>query len=220
MNLDIITSHYVKNYTVVPTPSFVKWDLSNSNPLGMPFMLQYHQSGENLKKVLSKLNFEQRMGLTKEVAKLILRLQSQKSTSCSILSSYTYAEESIMIFQKELLNRHVMGAEHEIDLSEARKQTTLQFIIDLCEHMKGQERHDSPDQHWIWDGFTSLAADMHSRGMIPDVDYFYFTHLALHPAHILVDRVDDKSVEIKCVFGWEHGLFAPQYMSCCPPTWL
>ena len=74
----------------------------------------------------------------------------------------------------------------------------------------------------VWNDFRKIACSMHAHSFIPDAKPFYLCHMDLMARNILVEIVDDFTVNITGLLDWDadYACFCPKFVAYHAPFWL
>ncbi|KKY16847.1 hypothetical protein UCRPC4_g05805 [Phaeomoniella chlamydospora] len=206
---------FVKNRTTLPIPIEVAGDSGSNNALGRPFVLQHMLSGTRLDKVWGQLNHNQRLSLTKEMARFYVEMQDTTNSSAGrlALNLSLRPDGSIQTFD---FSSPVDKAKDPLTPTEP-----FQFMCEKiltwhnCFRISGFE-NGFP----YFSQMLKMVKRMQAiRGTFNPQEY-YLRHNDLYPRNILVSIRDEDTAVITGILDWDDTYFAPTAVAFAPPTWL
>ncbi|KAF2498900.1 hypothetical protein BU16DRAFT_443035, partial [Lophium mytilinum] len=223
---DIAAFRYVADHTNLPVPKIHALDLTSNNALGKPYSLQDRLPGRCLIDAWDEFNHTQKLSLVREMGKALLELQSVTNPCAGIVGpKYIGTKRSFFGLRKpnpEILQFEVPRRDTptgETTTSAAKPQTTLELLLTQFQRFCDWEEANWGAPEPLWANLMMIAVKMGDMGLFEDQG-FYFCHMDLHARNILVQVVDDTTVEISGILDWDSGIFGPKFLSCAPPMWL
>ncbi|KAF2806738.1 uncharacterized protein BDZ99DRAFT_479138 [Mytilinidion resinicola] len=208
------------------TISVEKKGVDYNNALGKPYSLQDRLPGRCLIDAWDEFNHTQKLSLVRAMGIALLEMQSVTNPCAGIVGpKYTSTKRSFFGLRKanpEILQFEVPRRETrtgEPTTPPAKPQSTLELRL-----TQFQRFCDWENAHWgeadpLWDNLKEIAQKMGDMGLFEDQG-FYFCHMDLHARNILVQVIDDTTVEISGILDWDSGVFGPKFLSCAPLMWL
>lgn len=229
---DVAILRYVSQQSSIPVPEITNYDLTPHNPLKRSYVFQTRMSGYSLQQVYPNISKEQIRTITKEIGKIILKLQSVTNAHPGIVEfsskecdSDTFAVRPFDIkapHDKDWMSKPVDHESWDQDKHKSLYEDTLNFFIAQFGRWRADELiKDSSCIAW-WDymhRFVDIAKQMSRLGVFDDNQHC-LCHLDFNARNIMVDPQPDDTISITGVLDWDSAILAPRFVSCAPPWWV
>ena len=101
LDRDIAALRFVRNYTSIPVPEVVTYDLTKANPLDSPYIVQKRIQGYDLQanpgpNYYPNLTHNQKCAVAKELGRILHELQSVEHSSPGLIEATTDSQGSII----------------------------------------------------------------------------------------------------------------------------
>lgn len=228
MPYEITTLAYLKRFRLSLIPEILAHDGSRDNALGSAYTLRKYIPGVPLTELWSKLNLAQKKSFTAWMAEFLLDLNKRKSATAGVISpDQLVARLKRPKTEKWPVPRAFVemldtGLGRAKTGPAATKQTTRAWMVEMCKRQSqwAEEAPGQPLYEHIWNGFVEVIEQMHRLEFLPDEDVFHFWKGEFEAKDFLVGIVDDQSVRVHGIMGWEGAGFVPRFVSTRPPVWL
>ncbi|KAJ5730045.1 uncharacterized protein N7483_004553 [Penicillium malachiteum] len=217
LDYDIAPLKLLRQESSIPVPETVKFDLTSSNALGRPFMLQKRIPGESLYKINADLTHDEKCAIATGLGRVVSELHSIRSTITGRLC-WKSPEEQLMI--------QPFGDQEVVTLLPYEKGPATQSCFDMLrailEPKIEKVAASNPDEVELLEEphLLTMASEMNDLGVLDESSYC-LCHLDLQPRNILAgSSKPTESLALTGVLDWDSAVFAPLIMSCDPPMWL
>ena len=210
---------YIRNYTSIPIPSIVSYDLASTNAIQSPYTLQLRVPGEVLHIAYPQLNLAQKYAFVHQYAEVLRSLQSVTSPVAGELGLIEAGgSEKADVQVLHFVDHWAEGDARNGTKNELEGQTTLGLLLMQFErhHENSKAReYDGP----LFQRLSNVATEMDQLGCLGGSS-FVLDHGDLAPRNIMVHVNDDGLLKISGVLDWDGARFAPRFMSCVAPDWI
>ncbi|EEU40676.1 uncharacterized protein NECHADRAFT_76073 [Fusarium vanettenii 77-13-4] len=206
-------------YTAVGIPHVVaiEEDSSAANPIGQPYILQQRLPGQRLDDIWNKLNHQQRLQVTKDVANFFLDVQKATNSSGGLPDFKESNSCPHAIPTKDFK----FVEDHEDSKRPIKPQHPVNM---LCERLlRWHEKYSGPGfGEGPWLGLIEMVKSMQTlhKTFGPDTPTYHFHHGDLFPRNIMVDTPDDQTATVTGILDWDEAHYAPAIVAFAPPAWL
>ena len=227
---EVAILRYVRQTTTLPVADVISFDATANNHLESGYVIQSRLPGVSLHTTWDELTHEQRCTVAEETGQIILALQTVKNSKPGIVEA-SPANERAQKFSvgpfdikspydvdwKAKIPHHVSDEENDV-----ATQTPLDWFGTQFGRWLAHELHESPAQILYWDyqfRFVQVAKQMDSLGILGDGENC-LCHFDLAARNIMVQIQQNGSLSISGIVDWDSAAFAPEFVSCAPPSWL
>lgn len=222
---DIAVLQFARSRLSGPVARLLSFDLSADNALNNPYTIQERLRGHNLDEIITTLNLGQLKCLVRQLVSSLEEMRGITSTSAGVLrprdkdTSATIHLDKFMVPPRRKIEYHDFPKPPNSPMT---PQTTLELLVEQCNRFK---EHEIETDGWampVWEDFLKIACSMHAHGFIPDTELFYLCHMDLMARNILVEIVDDSTVNISGLLDWDadYACFCPKFVAFRAPFWL
>ena len=233
---EVATLDYIRQHTKISVPHIKAFDLTEENPLKVPYVIQSRVSGICLQTAINQgLSPKQWCSLAKQIAQLIQELQSltnptpgiiENSTKDDGVQNFTVCPFDIRRpFETEWKRRQAQS----LTFSDENRKALYLYEKDTCSFLatqfgrwRAEELRFFPIDILYKDQMRQLAdvaSEMNAYGMF-GANENCLTHMDLAPRNIMVEVGTDDFIQITGILDWDSAIFAPKFVSCRPPWWL
>lgn len=224
MKLDISILQVVGSHLDISIPKAIKYDLSNSNALKKPYVLQNRLQGQPLNVLMRKLNPQQMVSVVQRITKIIEKIAAITTPAAGMISTEVLVGSSTSNIElKQFPVPTPPTAALYPGLAKpcsllSPVQTPLDFIVEQCQRWRVYEMTVKPNViNLLWDKILAVAHSLNRGGWLGD--RFHLVHDDLFPRNILAEVKDSNSVEITGIVDWDISFFAPNCVAFRPPYW-
>ncbi|KAJ5707074.1 hypothetical protein N7488_006875 [Penicillium malachiteum] len=215
LEYDIAPLKLLRQESTIPVPETFKFDLTSSNALGRPFMLQKRIPGKSLWKLYADLPHDEKCAIATGLVKVISELHSIRSTITGRLC-WKSPEEQLMI--------QPCGDQEVSPLlpyeSGLATKSCFDMLRAILEPKIKKVAASDPDAVDLFEDLLAVASEMNDLGVL-DESAYCLCHLDLEPRNVLAGPTKSKEpLALTGVLDWDSAIFAPVVMSCDPPIWL
>lgn len=229
---DVAILRYLKRYTTIPIPEVKIFDLSSSNPLNQPYVLQTRVVGYNLQRVYPNLSHDRNCTIARELGKVLIALQGVINPLPGLIESAPIPEDenafTVRPFDIKLHHDKDWESKTQDYTQWTQDQhnkfygTTLDFLITQFGRWRADELYRDPSGIAWWDyqhRFVGIAKEMNQLGMLSDSQNC-LCHLDFAARNVMVDVPMDEPLTIAGILDWDSAVFAPKWVACAPPWWI
>ncbi|KAL6714036.1 hypothetical protein ACLMJK_008530 [Lecanora helva] len=227
---------YIGLHTRVSVPQIKAFDLTEDNPLKMPYVIQNRVPGVCFSAAIKDgLSHKQWCTITKEVANVILELQKVENRTPGLIET-SVKEDGAQTFNicafdirnprdMEWKQRIAKSPEYEADRAnalECYETKTLDFLTTQFGRWLREELRPCPFNVLYNNKMRELAlvaSEMNKEGIFGESKNC-LVHMDLAARNIMVEVGPDDFIKITGVLDWDSAIFAPRFVSCRPPWWL
>ena len=233
---EVAILEYIRQHTKVPVPHIKAFDLTEENPLKIPYVIQNRIPGVCLTSAIANgLSHKQWCIIAKEIAHVILELQTIGNSTPGLIETSTKDDgvNGFSICPFDIKNpRDPMWKEKransvtlEDDNAKALRwyeKDTFHFLAVQFGRWRAEQLQASPISIIYEDEMrrlTDTVAAMNRLGVLGN-NKNCMVHMDLAARNIMVELGSDDSIRMTGVLDWDSAIFAPQFVSCRPPWWL
>ena len=233
---EVATLEYVRKHTKIPVPHIKAFDLTEENPLKVPYVIQSRISGICLQDaILNGLSPKQWCTLAKEIGGMILEMQNISNPTSGLIESSTKDDgtQSFTVcpfdirrpYDMEWKQTQANSKTLEADNAKVLRwygEDTLHFFVTQFGRWRAEELQTSPITMLYKDQMhrlTDVVSEMNRLGIFGKSENC-LTHMDLAARNIMVEVGPDDFIKITGILDWDSALFAPKFVSCRPPWWL
>lgn len=219
LDRDLAPLELLRRRSKTRIPRVVAFDMTRSNILNSPYMIQTRLPGSSLFPVYPSMPHKTRCAIAKELGGFLSEMHSIRSVTAGKLTlSPSLGSLMVQPFNSTETDATLLYK------SGPAAQTTSDMLHTTLKHGKELALAQSgPNQLFrvsIFDYFIAMALEMTALGIL-DESYYCLCHLDLEPRNILVSPPSSNQPQaITGIVDWDSALFAPPFMSCSPPMWL
>lgn len=232
MGQQTATLNFVRSYSPSLTkliPEVIHYDDSGETVFERPFMFMQAMPGERLLEKWQYLNFEQRKGVARDLAKVMSALDKVHSPVVGQIDQLESGERSTVGLFYPGYKVFPVPVCDEIDSMVAYARTTPQAVRvgngTVLDYISWRLRYitnnaKDSDVRIIYKELLELAWKLHEKKGLFAEKYFTLMHADLMPRNILVQTLPNGEAEVSAVLDWDDTLFAPRILSAHPPVHL
>ena len=227
---EVAILRYVRQKTTLPVADVISFDATPNNHLESAYVIQSRLPGVSLHTIWDELTHEQRCAAAEETGQIIRTLQTLRASKPGIVEA-SPADDGAQKFSvvpfdikspydedwKAKIPHHVSDEEDD-----AATQTPLDWFGTQFGRWFAHELLESPAQILYWDyqfRFVQVAKQMDSLDILGDGENC-LCHFDLAARNIMVQIQPNSSLTISGIVDWDSAAFAPNFVSCAPPSWL
>ncbi|KAF2874698.1 phosphotransferase enzyme family-domain-containing protein [Massariosphaeria phaeospora] len=230
MEYDIATLEFaalrVPHTVLYPVPEVVMYDITADNALGHGYMLQDRMPGRSLEEVWSTLNNAQKKSAARGVCQAVVNMHSITNPCAGIISRRNALVNLVsggqvepMPIPSRLIRHHALVPWSNTDYTTS--EPTDEFLLSLCKRQrKYKQAHSDFVFTTIWARFEKMINKLQELEFFDDNDRFHFYHGDFYPRNLLVEVIDESSVQLTGILDWDSAAFVPKFMSTRAPFFL
>ena len=232
---DVATLRYIRQHSSVPVADVKAFDFGCDNPLKAPYVVQSRIAGTNLHTAIQNdLSHEQWCAVAREVGRIMLQFQEMSNPVPGVIEEVT-KEDGVKAFtvkpfdikppfEKDWTLKQaspLFDADNSTAL-EYYEKSTLDFFLAQFGRWRAEELRINPTEilhpHFM-ERLAVTASQMNRLGWLGD-NKNCLSHLDLAARNIMVEIRSGKSIAVTGILDFDSAIFAPTFVSCCPPWWL
>ena len=232
---EVATLEYIRQYTEVPVPRIIAFDVGNENPLKSPYLVQNRIPGVSLQTAINEgITHQQWCTMAREIGRLILELQKIGNPTPGLIENAAKDDEgpkfSICPFDirsprdQEWKKKQASSMTFLADNAKMLRlyeEGTYHFLATQFGRWRADTLHSCPIDILYRDQMRLLAevaSEMNALGMFSAGNCL--THMDLAARNIMVELGPQDSIRVTGVLDWDEALFGPKWVSCRPTWWL
>lgn len=203
---------FLKNYSSIPVPHILHFDLTDKNSIGSPHMVQKYVAGHPLEQLMPTLTEKNRLEITTQLAKITAMIGNTTFEHIGILRASSKGDTSGVVAAMPLIAAAA-------DRAPCFK--TLDFLLKCYNiHTQRALSLDANDK-WFVGYMEKLARIAHAiNKKRPFSNKFCLLHNDFMAQNIQVVTNDDGSLGLAAVFDWDDATAAPIEAAYVVPDWL
>lgn len=216
MERDLAPLRLLSQCSTIQVPDVVNYDLTATNAIQSPYMIQKRISGAALWPMYPSLPHTTKCTIAKELGESFFQMHRIESTSAGrlVLTNEILMIQSLPYRTQDQMVPYVAG----IALRDASE--TMLAILQEKRFSAVEEGPASSFRVDFFDAFIAMTREMKDLGMLDD-DRCCLCHLDLEPRNILISSPSQNQPRaISTILDWDSSIFAPRFVSCTPPMWL
>lgn len=232
---DVAVLRYVRQKSSIPVADVKAFDVTSSNALKSPYVIQNRLPGTSLHSAHLQLSTKQWCLVAKVIGRTMLAMQEMTSPTPGLIEEATdeKSNTTFAVVPFDFKSPHdiewklqvascTTTAADNSRIVEMYGTTTLHFLATQSGRWFGEELTREPKNILYGDHMhrlTEAAAQMNRVCCLGD-DENCLTHLDLAGRNIMAEVGSDDSLTITGYLEWDSACFVPKFVTCAPPWWL
>ncbi|KAI0415080.1 hypothetical protein F5X98DRAFT_389428 [Xylaria grammica] len=221
---DVAALHFLHRYTTIATPKVIRFDDTDQNELGSPFIIQNRLPGTPLLSTYPNLTHAQRCRVAHELGTVFASMLAVEGGTAGVFvlpSDKTSQDAQVDI--KPLFHEDSVSSSPEPFSNSAATTTVIELLTGILQSTKDACLASTPQDTFraeYIDCYMAMASELDEDGWFVN-HHYSLTHLDFAPRNILVNPTSDARLPIiSGIVDWDSAILAPMFMSCKPPLWL
>lgn len=228
---EVATLQYIYAYSSIPVAPILKYDLTASNPLKNPFVLQTRVAGHDLQSAAQEyptLTQAQKCTIARDLAKIYLQMQNLSSPVPGWIDLGPDSSKEAQKFSVHQFNAtfNAVPSPDRDDKFERGPAPSYDSVSSFLINQYARWKTDALPYNILkadyMDRLTRAAWEMDKLDFLGPNEYtLNHPDLSGGPRNIMVYiSPTDGSAKISGIIDWDGAAFLPRFASLAPPMWL
>ena len=243
---DVLNTQFARKHTRLPVPEILAVDTTSNNPLDQPYIIQSRIPGHDLDSESQSypgLSHSQKLMFVYDFCQILLSMQKVQHRCAGQIVKIsdqgklefgigpfevfpestgleTSRSERLPFFKVHPFQFEDQDSTYDNSLDAAAPSPLYFFEVQFA-RWRNLELGLDPSELWhtsIWHRLLTAAQQMDEFGCL-DCEYYCLAHYDLEPRNIMV-QIQSGVPKITGIIDWDMAIFAPDWVSCKPPTWV